>query len=127
MKVSLQCIILFVQNVEKLKHFYIDNFTLSLIEETKSEWALLRADTCELALHKSGEDYRQSGESHISRSNNVKIVFDIDEDLIAIHKTLKEKNVVLKEIRTWDNYAYWVLDGEDPEGNVFQLRAKKKD
>jgi hypothetical protein len=31
----------------------------------------------------------------------------------------------VKEITTFDNYDYWLCDGEDPEGNVFQLRQRK--
>ena len=27
-------------------------------------------------------------------------------------------------ITTWDRDPYWACDGEDPEGNVFQLRMK---
>jgi hypothetical protein len=31
----------------------------------------------------------------------------------------------MREIKTFDNYEYWLCDGEDPEGNVFQLKRKK--
>jgi hypothetical protein len=32
----------------------------------------------------------------------------------------------MKEIKTFDNYDYWLCDGEDLEGNVFQLKQRKK-
>ncbi|MBL0108110.1 MAG: VOC family protein [Ignavibacteria bacterium] len=42
-KLSLNSIILYVQDVDRLKEFYIDILNFKLIEETKSEWALLKA------------------------------------------------------------------------------------
>jgi len=31
----------------------------------------------------------------------------------------------MREIKTFDGYAYWLCDGQDPEGNVFQLKQSK--
>lgn len=125
MRVTLNCIIFFVQDVDKLKGFYIDNFNLDLAEEIKSEWVLLKAGACELGLHKIGADYLQPNEAPFKFDNNSKIVFEIEEDIFAVREKFIEKNITLREIKTWDNYNYWVCDGEDPEGNVFQLRMKK--
>ena len=125
MRITLNCIILFVQDVETLKAFYVDNFNLELAEEVKSEWALLKAGACELGLHKIGAEYLSAIKIPAKFDNNTKIVFEIDEDIFAFHKKLKDKKITIKDIKTWDNYSYLVCDGEDPEGNVFQLRMKK--
>ena len=125
MKTTLSCIILFVQDVDKLKYFYMNNFNLDLVEEIKSEWVLLKAGHCEIGLHKIGAQYMQTIEIASQSRNNTKIVLEIDQDIFTIHKELKAKNVALNEIKSWENYPYWICDGEDPEQNVFQLRMKK--
>ncbi len=122
MKLNLDTIIIFVQNVEKLRSFYINILKLDIVEETKSEWVLLKAGNCKIGLHKMGDLYINTDKSN----NNTKIVFEIDEDIEQLRKQLMEKAVLLKEIKTFDNYDYWLCDGEDPEGNVFQLKQKKK-
>jgi len=125
MKSTLNCIILFVRDVEMLKHFYIDNFNLELAEEMKQEWVLLKAGLCELGLHKIRDEYLNEGAPE-RVENNTKIVFEIDEDIFVVHKKLEANSIALKEIKTWENYPYWVFDGEDPEGNVFQIRMSKE-
>lgn len=124
MRSSLNCIILFVKDVDRLKDFYVNNLNLDLAEEIKSEWVLLKAGQCELGLHKIGAEYLHTVETG-RFENNTKIVFEIDEDIFLIHKKFEAKNTALREIKTWENYPYWICDGEDPEGNVFQLRMKK--
>lgn len=125
MKATLASIILFVEDVDRLKSFYIDNLNLELIEEIKPEWVLLKAGHCELGLHKIGAEYLKPNETPNKVDTNTKIVFEIDEDIVAFRAKLIAKSTVLKEVKTWDNYNYWVCDGEDPEGNIFQLRMKK--
>jgi len=104
----------------------MNNFNLALVEEIKTEWVLLKAGHCEIGLHKIGTQYLQSIETPFKSDNNTKIVFEIDEDIFSIHKILEAKNVIIKEIMSWDNYPFWICDGEDPEQNVFQLRMKKQ-
>lgn len=125
MKATLTGIILFVGNVEKLKNFYMENFHLELAEEIEYQWVLLKAGLCELGLHAIGAESTQADQTPSKLETNTKIVFEIDEDIFAVHRSLKEKHVALTEIKTWDSYPYWICDGEDPEGNVFQLRMKK--
>jgi len=103
----------------------MNNFNLDLVEEIKNEWVLLKAGHCEIGLHKIGAQYLQDIDTPFKSDNNTKIVFEIDEDIFSTHKKLEAKNVALKEIMSWDNYPYWICDGEDPEQNVFQLRMKK--
>ena len=43
-----------------------------------------------------------------------------------LREQLLNQHVPMREIKTFDNYDYCLCDGEDPEGNVFQLKQKKK-
>jgi hypothetical protein len=52
MRVALNRVILYVQDVENLATFYRDAFGLSAIEQIKGEWAVLDAGPCQLALHR---------------------------------------------------------------------------
>ena len=125
MNLKLESIILFVQNVDKLKAFYVDILKLDIIEESKSQWLLVKAGNCCIGLHKIGEPYLDSNQDEFKFDNNTKLVFEIEDDIYKIRKQLIKENVMLKEVITFDNYEYWLCDGEDPEGNVFQLRQRK--
>jgi catechol-2,3-dioxygenase len=125
MKLSLKTVILFVQDIDKLKLFYVDILKLDIVEESKSEWLLLNAGNCTIGLHKIGEQYLEENRSEFNFDSNTKIVFEVDEDINNIRKHLLEKGIPLQEVKTFDNYEYWICDGTDPEGNVFQLRQKK--
>lgn len=125
MKTNLSCIILFVKDVQSLKSFYINNLNLELKEETGSEWVLLKAGQCEIGLHKIGSQYLTDMDESAEAESNTKIVFDIDADIYILREQLLSKNVILGEVKTWDGFNYLVCDGNDPEGNVFQLRQIK--
>ncbi|MFM9837503.1 MAG: hypothetical protein ACKVOQ_04520 [Cyclobacteriaceae bacterium] len=123
MKVSFTCLIIFAQDVDKLKTFYIEKLHLELIEETKSVWVLLKAGQCEIGLHKIGEQYLEGAAFKVD--NNTKVVFEIDEDIFQLRMDLLKGGVSLREIKQFDGYDYLLCDGEDPEGNVFQLRQRR--
>ena len=126
MQLNLNTIIIFVQDVDKLKSFYVDILQLDIAEETRSEWLLLKAGSCAIGLHKIGGQYLDKSKGSFKFDNNTKIVFEIEEDIHQLRAQLLNKNVLLKEIKTFDNYGYWLCDGEDPEGNIFQLKQKKQ-
>lgn len=117
---------LFAQNVEALKSFYIDTLGLDLLEEIKSEWVVLKAGACDIALHKIGKQYEVPGEPFKANSNT-KLVFETTDDIFKLRKELFNKKVAVSEVKTFNNYDYWLCDGEDPEGNVFQLKQRKTD
>lgn len=123
MKLNLDSIIIFVQDVDKLKLFYVDILKLDILEESKSEWLLLKAGNCRIGLHKIGDQYLEKDAFKID--NNTKLVFEIDHDINEFREILLKQNVSLKEVKSFDNYDYWICDGEDPEGNIFQLKQKK--
>jgi catechol-2,3-dioxygenase len=125
MKLKLDTIIIFVQNVSKLRSFYVDILALDIVEELKSEWLLLKAGNCNIGLHKIGDQYLDSNQAGFKVDNNTKVVFEIDEDIHSARERLVNQNVSLGEIKTFENYDFWLCDGEDPEGNVFQLKQRK--
>jgi catechol 2,3-dioxygenase-like lactoylglutathione lyase family enzyme len=125
MNLVLNSIILFVNNPAELKHFYVDKLKLEVVEEIPFEWVLLKAGTCTIGLHKIGQQYLESSNNNSGSESNIKIVFETDGDLAQLRETLIKENVNLRELKTFDNYDYWLCDGEDPEGNVFQLKQKK--
>jgi hypothetical protein len=56
--------------------------------------------------------------------NNTKLVFEIDVDIESARAELLSKNVGMRDIKTFENYDFWLSDSTDP-GNVFQLKCKK--
>lgn len=126
MKLNLNSIILFVQDVDKLKSFYAGILQLQVVEEYASQWLLLQAGNCSIGLHKIGEQYATEGQEPYKFDNNTKIVFELEEDIHQTREKLLAQNVSLQEVKTFDNYDFWLCDGEDPEGNVFQLKQRKQ-
>lgn len=124
MKARFDTIILYVQNVELLKNFYVENFSLKVIEED-SGWVLLNAGAVNIGLHTIGDQYLEEIKSGYQFDNNTKIVFEIDVDIEAARNELISKNTAMREIKTFENYNFRLCDGTDPEGNVFQLKVKK--
>ncbi len=66
-----------------------------------------------------GDQYLSKMKAEHKFDNNAKIVFEIEDDINKTRQLLLDKNVPIREIKTFDNYDYWLCDGEDPEGNVF--------
>lgn len=126
MKFNLETVILFVQDVNKLKVFYVDIFELDIVEEFESDWLLLQAGNCRIGLHKIGDNYSETHQEASESNSNTKLVFEVEEDIFKVRERLLHKNVSIREIKTFENYGFWVCDGEDPEGNVFQLKQKKE-
>ncbi|PWN59096.1 VOC family protein [Chryseobacterium viscerum] len=124
MNAQLSTIILYVKDVPLLKNFYVENFSLKVIEEDPI-WALLDAGGAKIGLHKIGDQYLEKIEPGYTFDNNTKIVFEIDSDIELARNELISKNIQMREIKTFDNYPFWLCDGIDPEGNVFQLKSKK--
>lgn len=122
MQIALYRIILFGQNIVKLKDFYIENFGFSLVEEIKDEWVVLKAEQMEIAFHKIGAAYQTAGE--FKATSNTKLVFRVETDLADLRERLIGNGVLLGEIKSFEGINSWFCDGEDPEGNVFQLEER---
>ncbi|XBK16392.1 hypothetical protein PL_002141 [Pedobacter lusitanus] len=95
------------------------------MEEYQSSWVLLEAGNCRLGLHKIGDEYLDESKGTFKFDNNTKIVFEIKEDIHKIRTHFINQDVKMRDVKTFDNYDYWLCDGEDPEGNIFQLKQKK--
>src|SRR4051812_27657727 len=115
MKLNFDTIIFYVQNVDRLKSFYTNILGLEIVEYDQSVWTLLRAGNGYVALHKIGDQYLSKIKDGYKFDNNAKIVFEIQEDINKARQLLIDKNVPMREIKTFDNYGYWLCDGEDPE------------
>ncbi|KPH12430.1 VOC family protein [Chryseobacterium sp. ERMR1:04] len=124
MNATFDTLILYVKNVELLKNFYVEHFNLKVIEEDFI-WVLLNAGTVHIGLHKIGDQYLDKIEAAHTFDNNTKLVFTIDVDIELTRKEFLSKNIQMREVKTFDNYDFWLCDGTDPEGNVFQLKSRK--
>lgn len=121
MKISLSRIIIFGRDINRLKNFYADNFNLPVTEEIPNEWVVLNAGAIEIALHKIGEAYLNDD---TPKANNTKLVFHIDGDLQQFRQKLLDKGALMRDVKSFAGNSSRFCDGEDPEGNVFQLEAK---
>jgi predicted enzyme related to lactoylglutathione lyase len=124
MKLSLTTIVIFAFDVNLLKDFYTKHFHLTVTEEIKDDWVVLQAGNCNIGLHRVGEAYRHLQPSP-SSEKNTKLVFETEDDIVALREELLGKGVTMREIKSFDNYPFWLCDGEDPEGNVFQVKKGK--
>ncbi|PIF47501.1 hypothetical protein CLU96_4559 [Chryseobacterium sp. 52] len=124
MNVTFDTIILYVKNVELLKNFYVENFHLQVMEED-AVWVLLNAGNVNIGLHKIGDEYLEKIKAGHTFDNNTKLVFNIDVDIESARNEFLSKNIQMREVKTFDHYDFWLCDGTDPEGNVFQLKSKK--
>jgi predicted enzyme related to lactoylglutathione lyase len=121
MYASLDRIILYVQDVERLARFYDDAFQLPIVEEIKGEWAVLQIGACQLALHRVGKPYRVADTSSWKVETNAKLVISVTRDLGELRAELVRKGVPMREIKSFPGLTGPLCDGTDPEGNVFQL------
>jgi catechol-2,3-dioxygenase len=121
MYASLDRIILYVQDVERLAKFYSEMFELPIIEQIKGEWVVFRAGLCELALHRVGEPYRVADPSSWKVETNAKLVLSVARDLNEMRAELMRKGVPMGDIKVYPGLTSPLCDGTDPEGNVFQL------
>jgi hypothetical protein len=127
MNVSLNRIILYVQEVGRLVDFYQDAFGLPVVEEIRGEWAVLRAGRCELALHRVGKPYRVADPSSCKVETNAKLVMTVDRELAGLRAELIGKGVEMGDIKSYPGLTGPLCDGQDPEGNVFQLAQRTRD
>jgi hypothetical protein len=121
MYASLDRIILYVQDVERLANFYKDAFQLPIVEEIRGEWVVLRIGACELALHRVGRPYRVANANSWKVETNAKLVISVTRELNELRAELMGKGVPMRNIKSYPGLTGPLCDGTDPEGNVFQL------
>lgn len=127
MKITFSRIIIFGENIEGLKNFYMSNFKFKLTEEIKGEWVVLTEGKTEIAFHRIGAAYRDLDDEPFIANNNCKFVFEIDNDIYIenFRNTLIQNGVEMRELKSFENSSYIFCDGIDIEGNVFQISQKK--
>jgi len=96
MDASLNRIILYVQDVERLARFYQDILGLPVVEQIEGEWVVLRAGACELALHRVGKQYRVGDAGSWKVETNAKLVFSVARDLKEVRGELAFNQVQLR-------------------------------
>ncbi len=121
--VNFHRLILFGLDLHLLKDFYTRHFGFQVTEEIPGEWIVLKSSGAEIALHKIGAAYVDPNEP-FKASSNAKMVFMIEEDLVQLRKKLTDNQVNMREVFAFGDPKYFYCDGEDPEGNVFQLMQK---
>lgn len=121
MNVSLDRIILYVQDVERLRDFYQTLLGLTVVEAIESEWAVFRVGVCELALHRVGRAYRVADPADWQVESNAKLVFTVERELRVLRTELIERGIPMGEVKSYPGLTGLLCDGRDPEGNVFQL------
>lgn len=121
MRVTLNRVILYVQDVERLATFYQQMLGLPVVEEIKGEWAVLAAGPCQLALHRVGKAYRVADPASWQVETNAKLVMTVDRPLAELRAELEAKGISMGKIKSYPPLTGLLCDGTDPEGNVFQL------
>jgi catechol 2,3-dioxygenase-like lactoylglutathione lyase family enzyme len=119
---SLTRIILYVQDVRRLTRFYRDVLGLAIVQEIEGEWVVFRPGPCELALHRVGRSYRTADTRSWKVETNVKLVLVVTRKIAELRAELVSKGVPMREIKSYPGFPGPLCDGEDPEGNIFQLQ-----
>jgi predicted enzyme related to lactoylglutathione lyase len=119
-------LILYGQNITALKDFYQLHFGFSLTEEIPKEWVVLQAGNIEIAFHKIGKVY-ENGQDAFKVQSNAKLVFQITDSIITKRQQLLDAGVSMQKLKTFEGFPYLYCDGEDFEGNIFQLMQKVQD
>ncbi len=117
-------LIIFGYQVEKLASFYIDNFGLTVTEEIKGQWIVLNAGKVEIAIHKVGQGYEPADGVPFRAESNTKLVFYLSGSLEDFRQQLADKGVVIGKVTSFAGINSLFCDGEDPEGNVFQIEQR---
>lgn len=106
-------VILNVEDMDAQVSFYRDTLGLR-VQRADSFWTTFDTGACTLAVHGGGA--RKIGE------DAARIVFRVD-DVAAAREELVSRGVELGEIRS-PAEGVLVVDGRDPEGNMFHLEEK---
>jgi len=112
--------ILYVDDVEGMRDFYVDLFDLRVILEEPG-WIRLDTGGAVLALHaiRRPDGASPPAAPPAPRTDSpIKLCFRVD-DVDQARARLAAAGVVMRETHRYDAVTY--CDGIDPEGNVFQL------
>ena len=83
MKAKIDTLLFYVKNIQLLRDFYAENFDLEVLEEDDI-WVLMNDGTLQIAFHKIGDHFLEQMSENHQFDNNVKLVFEIEENLEQI-------------------------------------------
>lgn len=113
-------VIMHVKDMNTQVSFYRDKVGLKLTypadrtDFTNENWVTFATGSCIFALHSGGRIRTGETPSH-------RIVFRV-KDIHATRSELVGRGLTLSEVRS-PAPNVWVVDGRDPEGNVFALES----
>ena len=111
--------ILFVDDVEGMRDFYVDRFELRVIHQEPG-FIRLESGGAVLALHAIRRP--DGAPPPAPRTGGaIKLCFRVD-DIEQERARLVAAGVLMREIHRYSDVAF--CDGVDPEGNVFQLTTR---
>ncbi len=105
-------VILFTHNFAAMRDFYRDMFGLEVVEEDEG-WADMAAGNCNIAIHAAGKG-AAGGDGAVPH----KIVFHAD-DVAAAREDLVARGAKMGPVKVFGELH--LCDGDDPDGNRFQL------
>jgi catechol 2,3-dioxygenase-like lactoylglutathione lyase family enzyme len=116
---------IFAKDMERMTAFYRDGLGLrEIIESRQDGWVEFDAGGALLALHAIpahiAQGIRIESPPDAREDTAIKLVFEAP-DVAAARAHLISHGAIMFEPRAWGG-----CDGLDPEGNVFQVVAKKK-
>jgi predicted enzyme related to lactoylglutathione lyase len=124
MTIPLNRVIIFAGDVQKCARFFQDVFGFTAVpsDHPADEWIELETGGCRLAFHKAHRpDGPLDSQSGIAMRPH-KIVF-YAEDVEATRAHLLSRGVAMGAVRKFGQLV--LCDGQDPEGNVFQISNRK--
>lgn len=120
--VSLSRIIIFGHQLAILKAFYMEHFQFQVVVDYPDHWIVLNAGAVEIALHKIGPEFAPEEGQAFRAESNTKIVFNITTPITDFRQNLIDRGVNMGKIKSFPGMSTQFCDGEDPEGNMFQLQ-----
>jgi len=118
-------LVIYCVDIARLSAFYQQLLSLELIEQ-ESDYALLQSEGFELVLLATQVSKALSDEPITPREQvALKPVLFIEAELAALQQQIAALGGRLNQPKSWQFAGRKVVDGSDPEGNIFQLRLAR--
>ena len=116
-------LVLFVNDLATMKKFYADLLAYQVSEEVES-FARMSSGSDELVLHQIPEEYLEqiSNPPKLREDCVWKPTFTVDSVATSRAVAIELGGAVADESRQWELGDYVYCNGNDPEGNVIQVR-----
>ncbi len=94
------------------------NYPRNVVDFTNEHWVTFETGSCIFVLHSGGRVRLDETPSH-------RITFRV-KDINGARNQLLKRGVSVSDVRS-PAPGVWVVDGRDPEGNVFALESNRQD